>query len=185
MKKQKKKNNMILALVGFLGALLGVAAICMGFLPYVTEIGKVIGKEGELGSFTGFEGAFGAKGSTADGPAWLVFADGHESGGISTMSSKSGILILMIVILAGALFAILGSLFKSKLGKLMLAVGGLAMIAGGVMAFFAINLCGFESAGSATLGYEYTLGTGATLTGVFGIAGGLLSALSGTYQLIK
>lgn len=182
--KKSKKNNKILTFVGFIGAIFGIVAICMGFLPFVTEVGKVVGKEGELGSFTGFEGAFGAKAESGDSPAWLVFADGHE-GSAATMASKQGILILMIVLLAGALLAVLGSLFKGKLGKLILTIGGLAMIAGGVLALFSINLCAFESVGNATLGYEYRLGIGAILSGVFGIFGGLLSTACGAYQLVK
>lgn len=179
-----KKNNKLLNLLALLGGLLGIAAVCMGFLTFISVTGKIAGFSKELGTLTGFNAAFGASAAASDGAAWAVFADGTSDGNI-TLAAKTGITILMILISAGAILTILGALFKSKLGKLILGVGALAMIAGGVMAFFSINLCDFASAGSEMAGYEYSLGIGAILAGVFGCLGGAFGSLSATLQLVK
>ena len=181
MKKSKKKSSPILSFVALLGVAFAIAAICMGFLPMITAAGKLTGVA--TGSLTGFEGAFGASAKAGDNPSWLIFANAATTDGMITLASKQNILIMMIVLAAGAILSLFGTLLKGKFGKFVLVFGALALIAGGVMSFFSINLCGFESA--ETLGNVYSLGIGAILTGSFAIAGGLLASVSGIAQLIK
>ncbi len=181
--KKSKSNSKLAGLIGFLGALLGIAAVCMGFMNFVVLTGKLFGKEAEIASMTGFVGAFGSK-AGEETPSWSTFADG-TSDGKATISMKVGILILFILLAAGALLSVLGALAKGKGGKLILTLGGLAMIAGAVMAFFTIQLCAFKSAGDATLGYTYSLGIGAILAGCLGGVGGLLSTGAGVISLLK
>lgn len=182
MKKSKKSSKMA-SFIGFIGALFGIAAVCMGFMNFVTLTGKLLGKTGELATMTGFVGAFGSKAGDST-PAWATLADGSSDGKL-TISMKVGILILFILLAAGALLAILGAISKGKVGKFLLALGGLAMIAGAIMAFFSVQLCSFKSVGDASLGYTYSLGIGAILAGVFGGVGGLLSTGAGVVSLVK
>lgn len=184
-RKKSSKNSKIGQILGIFGAILGVAAICMGFLNFVTLTGKVLGQTGELGSMNGFQAAFGASASASDSPSWAVWAKAATTDGKITMDGRTGMLILFILLLAGALVLLLGGLFKGKLGKFMMLVGGAAMTAGAIMAFFTIQLCAFESKGNGTLGYEYTMGIGAILTGVLGSVGGVVGLGSGIVGLLK
>ena len=181
--KKSKKSSKLSSFLGLVGGLFGIAAIFMGFMNFVTLTGKVLGKEKEIGSLTGFVAAFGAKAGD-ETPAWLTFADGNQDGK-ATIALKTGILILFILLAVGALFVIAGSFMKGKLGKLIVTVGGLAILAGGIMAFCSIPLCSLKSAGDASLGYTYSLGIGAILTGVLGGVGGLISTSSGVMGLLK
>ncbi len=181
--KKSKKGSKLSSFLGLVGGLLGIVAIFMGFMNFVTLTGKVLGKEKELGSLTGFVAAFGAKAGD-ETPSWATFSDGTSDGKL-TIALKTGILILFILLAVGALLAIFGSLMKNKFGKLLVTVGGLAMLAGGIMAFCSVALCNFQSAGDASLGYTYSLGIGAILTGVIGGVGGLVSTCSGVTSLIK
>ncbi len=180
---KSKKKSPISTFVGLFGAILGIVAIFMGFMKFVTLTGKLLGKESEVGSLTGFVGVFGAT-AGEETPAWSILADGVKDGK-AYINFKVGILILFILLAVGVLLVLLGSFMKGKFGKFIVSVGGLCLIAGGVMAFFSIQLCSFKSAGDATLGYTYSLGIGAILTGVIGTVGGLLSAGAGVSALFK
>lgn len=184
-KRKSKKNSTLGQILGIFGSILGIAAVFMGFLNFVTLTGKLLGATSELGTLTGFNAVFGAKAPVGDKPSWAIFADGTTSNGEITLASKTGILILFILLLAGALVLLLGSLIKGKIGKFLMLVGGAAMIAGAIMAFCAISLCDFESKGSGTAGYEYSLGIGAILTGILGGVGGLAGLGSGIVGLLK
>lgn len=184
-KTKSKKNSTLGQILGIFGSILGIAAVFMGFLNFVTLTGKLLGATSELGTLTGIQAAFGAKAAAGDKPSWAIFADGTTSNGEITLASKTGVLILFILLLAGALVLLLGSLMKGKIGKFLMLVGGAAMIAGAIMAFCAISLCAFESKGSGTAGYEYSLGIGAILAGVLGGVGGLAGLGSGIVGLLK
>lgn len=184
-RKKSKKNSTIGGILGLFGAILGIAAIFMGFLNFVTWNGKILGQVGELGSMNGFQAAFGASAAASDKPSWAIWANSASTDGKITMDGNVGVLILFILLAAGALVLLLGSLIKGKLGKFLMLIGGAALIAGAAMSFFTIQLCSFESKGDGSLGHEYVLGIGAILTGVFGGLGGLTGALSGIVGLLK
>ncbi len=184
-KKKSKKKSTLGQILGLFGSILGIAAVFMGFLNFVTLTGKLLGATSELGTLTGIQAAFGAKAAAGDKPSWAIFADGANTSGEITLAGKTGVLILFILLLAGALVLLLGSLMKGKIGKFLMVVGGAAMIAGAIMAFCTISLCAFESKGSGTAGKEYSLGIGAILAGAFGGLGGLVGLGSGIVGLVK
>ena len=102
-----------------------------------------------------------------------------------TLASKTGILVLFILLLAGALVLLLGSLMKGKFGKFLMVVGGAALIAGAIMAFCSISLCSFKNGDNDAIRSEYSLGIGAILAGVLGGIGGVAGLGSGIVGLVK
>ncbi len=183
MKKSKKKSKMPL-FAGALSFLLGVVSVFMGFLPFVTKVNKIGALNSDPYSLTGFVAAFGASADASSKPSWLSFVEDASFSGKVTYGSKVGILILFILIAAGALLSLFGALLKGKFGKFVSLIGGASMIAGGVMAFFSYQLCGYTNT-SDTLTVVYSLGIGAILSGVFASVGGLFSVASGLIGILK
>lgn len=182
-KKKSKKKSTLGQILGLFGSILGIAAVFMGFLNFVTLTGKLTEKT--FGTLTGFQAAFGAKAAVGDKPNWASFVTGFTSNGEITLASKTGILVLFILLLAGALVLLLGSLMKGKFGKFLMVVGGAALIAGAIMAFCSISLCSFKNGDNDAIRSEYSLGIGAILAGVLGGIGGVAGLGSGIVGLVK
>jgi len=100
-------------------------------------------------------------------------------------------------VIAGFALSAVSLLFKgksAKLGGYILSLAALCLIAVGIMSFFAVNFGGFESslagtdtkvAGNAlTSGTEYTLGTGAIISAIASLIGGVLG-LGGAFLSLK
>ncbi len=178
-KSKKKGKSSFLPFIGFLSFLFSVAAICFGFAPFITTKGSYSGAD--YGYLTGFQEAFGATQKSGDGtPSWGIFAD-DSTLSEWVISPKVGLMIAFILIAVGALFALLSVFCKKKRNAALLSLflGGILMLAAGIMFFFPISF------GNYTGGLvNVSLGYGAIISGILGILGGLFSLSAVIYSKI-
>ena len=103
--------------------------------------------------------------------------------GAQSYNSVPLLITAFVLQIVGSAFALLGGLFRSKIGALTLGIAGICLVAGGIMWFMSPN--SFLSA-NPNVGEEESvvLGTGAILTAVFSLGGALVS-LYGAYRAFK
>ncbi len=82
----------------------------------------------------------------------------------------------------GIFFAILGAIFRSKLGAINLGIAAICFVVGGI--FWFMSPSAFLSVNKVGAAENVVLGTGAILTAVFSL-GGALVALYGAYRAFK
>lgn len=204
MKKTSKKSLLPL-IIKAVALVLGIATICMAFMPFITRTGYAANSITSQLSLSGFDMAFGktkVTGIDGDFPNWIVFfRDGISSTttdfAAGTITYKlnpfTGVLIQMIVALLALVLVLISMLFKGKkskkIGALFLVFAGLCFIAAGIMAFFPVNLGGYSTSITETLGLktgvEYSSGTGALLFAIFGLASGVVSFIGGLVSCSK
>lgn len=100
--------------------------------------------------------------------------------------SYNGVPLLItafVLQIVGSVFALLGGLFRSKIGAFALGIAGICLVAAGIMWFMSP---GSFLAANPNVGEEESvvLGTGAILTAVFSL-GGALVGLYGAYRSFK
>ena len=197
-KKNSKSTKKLTGIGAFLTLVLSLAALCLGlFLSNVNQTtwaaNNAVGTSGIMGAILGF-GFSKTVPSGGDIPEWATFpgvkpstVDGNT---VYTAPSHTGVMILFILMAAALILTILALLFKkSKFGALLLVVAGLCLVASGIMAFFPMQMCGFEDKITNVLnlksGVEYSLGIGSILGGCFGCVGGVLGTGVGAVALLK
>lgn len=195
-KKNSKSTKKLTGIGAFLTLVLSLAALCLGlFLTNVNQTtwaaNNAVGTNEIMGAILGF-GFSKTVPSGSDVPEWATFpgvkistADGNM---VYTAPSHAGTMIVFILMATALILTILALLFKkSKFGALLLVVAGLCLVASGIMAFFPMQMCGFESklTSSFKTGVEYTLGIGSILGGCFGCVGGVLGTGVGAVALLK
>lgn len=198
MKKKAKKISIFSIIIKASIFVVGVVAICMAFLPFVTQTTYVVEKATSSYSLSGFIMAFGATGtyskSSTNIPDWVYFIDDFaiSTKGITyTISSNTGALITLILAMVATALTLITLFMTSKKSRkaagIALLLGGLCFLTAGIMAFFALNFSGYQS--SLTEGYktgvEYTLGTGAILFAIFSLVGGLFSTVYGLFNATR
>ncbi|GEM_PF-4990904 len=205
MKKSAKRSNNLASIVKLVVAIMAILAFCMAFLPFVTQNTWLAGKIQATKSLSGFVEAFGASAAVKIGdaaPEWMAFGGKASSASTDgtityTIAGNAGMMITLILVIAGFALSAVSLLFKgksAKLGGYILSLAALCLIAVGIMSFFAVNFGGFESslagtdtkvAGNAlTSGTEYTLGTGAIISAIASLIGGVLG-LGGAFLSLK
>ncbi len=195
-KKNSKSTKKLTGIGAFLTLVLSLAALCLGlFLSNVNQTtwaaNNVVGTSGIMGGILGF-GFSKTVPSGGEIPEWGVFPGVKLSlvdGGTSyTSPAHAGVMILYILMAVALLLMILALLLKkSKFGALLLVLGGLCLIAAGIMAFFPMQMSGFESKLTSSFknGVEYSLGIGSILAGSIGCVGGVLGTGVGAVALLK
>ncbi len=202
MKKSSKKSILPLIIKATV-LILGIATICMAFMPFITGTVYLATIASDPYSLSGFGMAFGTTvtfDSAAAASTWasLFLRDGIGSSSVSsagsvtyTLKPFTGVMIQMIVALVALVLVVLSMLFKGKksrkIGALFLVFAGLCFIAAGIMGFFPVNLGGYSTnvTGSIKTGVEYATGTGALLFAIFGLASGAVSFLGGLVSCSK
>lgn len=173
MSKKAKSLNKLLALVG---ALLAIVAVVMIFLPQISTT------KGDT-TYNGLEIAFGKKLSSVDG--------GSLFNGSTTINFSFPNLLAYILVVAGLVINVLQLVGICK-GKLMTLIAGAALIAGGILFFFALNFSTITASGSFVgIGSETTskfadLNTDSTKVWQLGygaIVGGITAIVSGVCAL--
>lgn len=195
-KKNSKSTKKLTAIGAFLTLVLSLAALCLGlFLSNVNQTtwaaNNAVGTSGIMGAILGF-GFSKTVPSGEDIPEWATFPGAKPSvvdgNTVYSTPSHSGVMIVFILMAVALVLTILALLFKKhKFGALLLVLAGLCLIASGIMAFFPMQMCGFESklTSSFKTGVEYTLGIGSILGGCFGCVGGVLGTGVGAVALLK
>ncbi|MCM1042594.1 MAG: hypothetical protein NC350_00045 [Corallococcus sp.] len=154
MAKKKQKIDIGLIMIG-VAAILGLAAVCMMFLPSYIGTGKVLGSQT---SFTGLQSAFGYT---------------ESSSGSVSVSSK--ILDVNILATLGFLLPVAGviiaAIFRS--GKMFTFIAAGVFIASGIMVLLSGTTFPATVMGSEIQLYNWSLGVGAILSGVFSLLAGL------------
>jgi hypothetical protein len=165
---KKKSGSLFCALIAFILAVVGA------IMPVANGIIKTssLTVGGTISSTEYIKGS------------WLIFGNSDSSSG-GPYSQVTGLFIAWILIIAAAVFFALGAVAmlvsaeKGRIGAGLIAFGGLAAIAAGILFFCAIPLGGFEnsSSGGTDVGaaITYSLDIGFLLPGIFGVAGGVLS----------
>ena len=166
-KKSKSSKNMVNLLVGAIGLLFGVAALCMGFLSGATFNG------GDYEMTTVFQMAFGWK---------------EEVGGTITLSGFN------IWITLGLFFPVIGGLLLLTKGKFSSLIALVLFVVAAVMFFTALSsftntLLTMDAMPDNPIGAPIavairalikngnaSLGIGAILGGVFSVLGALVAA---------
>ncbi len=205
MKKSAKRSNNLATLLKLVVIVMAILSFCMAFLPFVTQNGWLAGKIQTTSSLSGFVEAFGASAAVKVGdaaPEWMVFGGKMSSASTDgtityTIAGNAGMMVTLILVIVGLALSVVSLLFKgksSKLGGYILSLAALCLIAAGIMSFFAVNFGGFESSlagadtkigGNAlTSGVEYTLGTGAIISAIASLIGGVLG-LGGALLSLK
>ncbi len=158
MAKKAKSLNKLLALVG---ALLAIVAVVMIFLPQVTE-------SNYDSQFNGMKIAFGSN--------ELKIGSFNVNVNFSFLN-----LLAYILVVVGLVINVLQLVGIGK-GKLMTFIAGAALIAGGILFFFAVNFSSYSlKLGSNTTNYKFAesvifsfkLGYGAIVGGITAIVSGL------------
>ncbi len=200
MKKKAKKISIFSIIIKASIFVVGIVAICMAFLPFVTQTTYVVEKATSSYSLSGFIMAFGATGtyskSSANIPDWVYFIDdvAISTKGITyTISSNTGALVTLILAMAATALTLITLFMTSKKSRkvagIVLLLGGLCFLAAGVMAFFPLQFGSYETSfwatGTLKTGVEYTLGTGAILFAIFSLVGGLFSTVYGLFNATR
>lgn len=174
------------------GLALAILAIILMATPFVgqTVSGTVLGKEiAAAATLSGFAMAFGGEpvvSMTVNGESSnLVDLLPDEFGDALKIEPNTGVMIAFILLAIGALLALLYFLFswgKKNVGlkKGLGLVAVLALVAGGVMAFFAPSFAEIETSTEEILGFTMKSGLmfGGILTGVFAIVASILMAVA-------
>lgn len=197
-KKNSKSTKKLTGIGAFLTLVLSLAALCLGlFLSNVNQTtwaaSNAVSTSEIMGAILGF-GFSKTVPSGEDMPEWATFpgvkasmADGNT---VYTAPARTGTMIVFILMAVALVLTILALLFKKhKFGALLLVLAGLCLVASGIMAFFPMQMCGFEDKITYPLnlktGVEYTLGIGSILGGCFGCVGGVLGTGVGAVALLK
>ena len=103
--------------------------------------------------------------------------------GAQSYNSVPLLITAFVLQIVGATFALLGGLFRSKLGALVLGIAAVCFVAAGILWF--MSPTAFLSA-NTNVGEEESvvLGTGSILTAVFSL-GGALVGFYGAYRAFK
>lgn len=129
MAKKAKSLNKLLALVG---ALLAIVAVVMIFLPQIAAVNSDT-------TYNGLAIAFGKELSSVDG--------GSIFKGSTTINFSFPNLLAYILVVAGLAINVLQLVGIGK-GKLMTFIAGAALVAGGILFFFALNFSTITTSGS-------------------------------------
>jgi len=164
----KNKN----ALAAATSAVFGVAS---AFMPALTFLRATLGE-----SLTGLS-------RTSDYTGFYYMLGQKDSYDNVIQEPVAGLIIAWTIGCLGILCVLVALLMsiaakKSALKIGLAAIGGLCLIAYGVMVFFTKNLIGLNNSTFLTGSYTYSLGIGAILAGVFGILAGLLALLSALFK---
>ncbi len=200
-KKSNAKVSVLSIVIKSTVLLLGIVALCMAFLPFVTRNDYLVEKIVSTYSLSGFVMGFGASGTfssqSANIPDWTYFVKDFSSSSLSakgitvSLAANVGVLITLILAIVGIALALLSLFVNKKSGRkvvgIFLLLGGLCFIAAGIMAFFPVQFGSYQS--NLTEGYrtgtEYTLGIGALLFAIFSLVSGLISTVYGLFNAAK
>ena len=173
MAKKAKSLNKLIALVG---ALLAIVAVVMVFLPQIAAVNSDT-------TYNGLAIAFGKELSSVDG--------GDFFKGSTTINFSFPNLLAYILVVAGLVINVLQLVGIGK-GKLMTFIAGAALVAGGILFFFALNFSTITTSGSVlSFGSETTskfadMNTDSTKVWQLGygaIVGGITAIVSGVCAL--
>lgn len=173
MAKKAKSLNKLLALVG---ALLAIVAVVMIFLPQIAAV------NGDT-TYNGLAIAFGKELSSVDG--------GDFFKGSTTIDFSFPNLLAYILVVAGLAINVLQLVGIGK-SKLMTFIAGAALVASGILFFFALNFSTITTSGSiAGFGSEKTVkfsdlnsdSAKAWQLGYAAITGGITAIVSGVCAL--
>ncbi len=202
MKKKAKKISIFSIIIKASIFVVGIVAICMAFLPFVTKTTYAVGSQVVSISLGGFIMGFGKTGTflptESNYPDWISFVNAADSSvsknGITyVLKANVGVLITLILTMAATALTLITLFINKKSGRkvtgILLLLAGVAFLAAGVMAFFPVQFGSYESTLSITgtykTGVEYTLGTGAILFAIFSLVGGLFSTVYGLFNATR
>ncbi len=201
MKKKAKKISIFSIIIKASIFVVGIVAICMAFLPFVTKTIYTTGLQSTPVSLSGFIMGFGKTGNflpTDSNPDWVSFVNAADSSvsknGITyVLKANVGVLITLILAMVATALTLITLFMTSKKSRkvagIVLLLGGLCFLAAGVMAFFPLQFGSYETSfwatGTLKTGVEYTLGTGAILFAIFSLVGGLFSTVYGLFNATR
>lgn len=172
---KSKKAKSLNKLISLAGALLAIVAVVMVFLPQIAAV------NGDT-TFNGIAIAFGKKLSSVDGGSFFKSS--------TTINFSFLNLLAYVLVVLGLVINVLQLVGIAK-GKLMSLIAALALVAGGILFFFALKFSSVTTSGAVLgIGGEATskfsdfntdsakvwqLGYGAITGGITAILSGLCS----------
>ena len=172
---KSKKAKSLNKLISLVGALLAIVAVVMVFLPQIAAV------NGDT-TFNGIAIAFGKKLSSVDGGSFFKSS--------TTINFSFLNLLAYVLVVLGLVINVLQLVGIAK-GKLMSLIAALALVAGGILFFFALKFYSVTTSGAVLgIGGEATskfsdfntdsakvwqLGYGAITGGITAILSGLCS----------
>ncbi|MCI6734726.1 MAG: hypothetical protein MR437_06595 [Clostridiales bacterium] len=172
---KSKKAKSLNKLISLVGALLAIVAVVMVFLPQIAAV------NGDT-TFNGIAIAFGKKLSSVDGGSFFKSS--------TTINFSFLNLLAYVLVVLGLVINVLQLVGIAK-GKLMSLIAALALVAGGILFFFALKFSSVTTSGAVLgIGGEATskfsdfntdsakvwqLGYGAIVGGITAILSGLCS----------
>lgn len=173
---KSKKARSLNKLISLVGALLAIVAVVMVFLPQIAAV------NGDT-TFNGIAIAFGKKLSSVDGGSFFKSS--------TTINFSFLNLLAYVLVVLGLVINVLQLVGIAK-GKLMSLIAALALVAGGILFFFALKFSSVTTSGAV-------LGIGGEATSKFSdfntdsakvwqlaygaITGGITAILSGLCSL--
>lgn len=133
---KSKKAKSLNKLISLVGALLAIVAVVMVFLPQIAAV------NGDT-TYNGIAIAFGKKLSSVDGGSFFK--------GSTTINFSFLNLLAYVLVVLGLVINVLQLVGIAK-GKLMSLIAALALVAGGILFFFALNFSSVTTSG-AVLGF--------------------------------
>lgn len=181
----RKFFKLIFSLAGLVAAVLAVVLMALPF----TSLNMTVLQQNIVFGVSGFAWAFGGDPSVfLNGEAVdlsEVSSDLSQIGFETNVEPNTGIMITAILLIVGAVLALIYVLFcwGKKNPSVKKGIGGfsaLVLLAGGIMSFFATNMTEWEVASESAFGIEYVsgLGVGAILCGILGIIGFVLMGVA-------
>lgn len=172
---KSKKAKSLNKLISLVGALLAIVAVVMVFLPQIAAV------NGDT-TFNGIAIAFGKKLSSVDGGSFFKSS--------TTINFSFLNLLAYVLVVLGLVINVLQLVGIAK-GKLMSLIAALALVAGGILFFFALKFSSVTTSGAVLgIGGEATskfsdfntdsakvwqLGYGAITGGITAIVAGVCS----------
>ena len=129
---KSKKAKSLNKLIWLVGALVALVAVVMVFLPQIAAV------NGDT-TYNGIAIAFGKKLSSVDGGSFFT--------GSTTINFSFLNLLAYVLVVLGLVINVLQLVGIAK-GKLMSLIAALALVAGGILFFFALNFSSVTTSGA-------------------------------------